>query len=506
MFKRTRLIRSLYARTILMLTVAILIIFSTLGLVYYGIVTITTQRQQAGLLLDSASAISAVVNNAMNTTHTEITDETVRSYITFTARSTGAVVWVINADGELIVNTGIPVEAANRLEKSASSGYYVLPERYLGAYDSGMSGITDVGSFNGLLQGSSRWLSAAFPLQAATGAYAGEIQLHRILNNRSLNSFFMTNSMLVSLAIAFAIALVFFWILSKNITRPIRLLSEAADRVFRGDLSARVVLPGINDKPDQDNDALVTDDLTVLVKTMNTMIIKLENQERDRKDFISSVSHDLRTPITSIKGFVEALLDGTVAPEKTTHYLEIVRQETLRLQTLVETMFESSILESGSQLDQTVFDINDLIKEDVIGLESLLLEKKLGVQTDFFTDEQGCLMVMGDREALSRVVYNIISNAVKFTPTDGIIALTTRRTARSREIEVVIEDSGPGIPDKDLPYVFDRFYKADKSRTAQGSGLGLYICRTILTAHGQKIQATHSELGGSRFIFTLSLP
>ena len=134
------------------------------------------------------------------------------------------------------------------------------------------------------------------------------------------------------------------------------------------------------------------------------------------------------------------------------------------------------------------------------------MEKHLGVQTEFLEELQGRLMVTGDREAISRVVYNIVSNAIKFTPEDGVIALTTRRTARSREIEVIIEDSGPGIPEADLPYIFDRFYKADKSRNVKGSGLGLYISRTILTAHGQRILVSRSELGGARFSFTLTTP
>jgi signal transduction histidine kinase len=305
------------------------------------------------------------------------------------------------------------------------------------------------------------------------------------------------------------VALVFVLILSRNITRPIRLLTQTADRVYRGDLSARVELPGISghsSTDDPEHEAVVTDDLTVLVHTMNTMIEKLENQERDRKDFMSSVSHDLRTPITSIKGFIEGMIDGTVPPDRYQHYLDIVKQEVLRLQSLVQTIFEAALLESGSGLHQSVFDINVLIKEDVIGLESLLTEKNLGVQTDFLEEQQGRLMVTGDREAISRVIYNIISNAIKFTPDDGIIALTTRRTSRSREIEVIIEDSGAGIPEQDMPYIFDRFYKADKSRNVKGSGLGLYISRTILTAHGQRIHASRSELGGAKFSFTLSTP
>jgi signal transduction histidine kinase len=351
------------------------------------------------------------------------------------------------------------------------------------------------------------WLTAAWPVPTASGAYRGEIQIHYEQRPSSLTSFLLTSSLVTSFLAAFGIALLFIGILSRNITRPIRLLSNAADQVSRGDLSVRVVIPGINDQASLKGDsALVTDDLTVLVNTVNTMIEKLENQERDRKDFISSISHDLRTPITSISGFVEGMLDGTVPANRYQHYLGIVKQEALRLQTLVNTMFEANILAGERKIVPTVFDINEVIKEDVIGLEALLAEKRLGVQTDFLADDQGRLLAIGDREAINRVVYNIMSNAIRFTPADGIIALTTRRSGRPKEIEVIIEDSGPGIPENEYPYIFDRFYKIDKSRTAKGSGLGLHICRTILAAHGQRITVGRSDLGGARFTFTLSVP
>ncbi|NLW11180.1 MAG: HAMP domain-containing histidine kinase [Clostridiaceae bacterium] len=506
--KKPRLLQSLYARTILMLSVSILVVFVILGVVYYSIVNVTSQRQQAEQLLGSAQAVAEVVSGSYDPLKGEITDGSVRSYVNFAARSTGSVVWVVSSYGEIVMQTGVPTEAARQMRKT-DKGYYRLDTKYLGTVSGGQSGITETGDYKGLLKGNSKWLSAVWPIPSSTGAFAGEIQIHQVMSVRTFNNFLMTNGLLVSFVIAFAIALVFVWILSKNITRPIRRLSEAADRVYRGDLSARVILPGQAGKSavaDGQRDPLFNDDLTILVNTMNTMIEKLENQERDRKDFMSSVSHDLRTPITSIKGFIEGMIDGTVPADKYPYYLDIVKQEVLRLQGLVQTIFEAALLESGSGLHQSVFDLNELIKEDVIGLESLLMEKHLGVQTDFLEEQQGRLMVTGDREAISRVVYNIVSNAIKFTPEDGVIALTTRRTSRSREVEVIIEDSGPGIPELDLPYIFDRFYKADKSRNVKGSGLGLYISRTILTAHGQRILVSRSELGGAKFSFTLSTP
>lgn len=504
--RRPRLIRSVYARAILQLTLAILVAFVVLGLVYYRMVTANTTRQQANQLIGSARAISDVVAAGLDLSG-EISDPRLVHYINFSARSTGAFVWIINQHGELVVNTGMPQDAARELDIS-ERGYYQLPPRYLAAMGSGTSGTSQIGDFGGLFRNSGvRWLSAAYPLAAAAGGYRGEIQLHMPLGSNGLGSFLMTNGLIVSFLVAFAIALLFIGILSHNITRPIRLLSEAADKVSRGNLSARVILPGIDNLRHPDtNDTLVTDDLTILVNTMNTMIERLERQDAERKEFMSSVSHDLRTPITSIAGFVEGMLDGTIPAQNHAHYLEIVKQETHRLQNLVKTMFESSLFSEKAELNMTVFDINELIKEDVIGLESLLAEKNLSVQTDFLEEDDGRLMVIGDREAISRVIYNILANAIRFTPQDGVIALTTRFAPHTRQIEVVIDDNGPGIPENETNYVFDRFYKVDKSRTAAGSGLGLYICRTILAAHGQKIYAARSDMGGARFVFTMARP
>ncbi len=498
-------IRSVYARTVILLTLAILLVFSILGITYYGIVSMETTNQQRTRLLDSAEAIADLVSDNLDDLG-NITDPNIASYVSFAARSTGALVWVVNDRGEIVLHTGIPSHVASDLE-SSGDGYYILPRTYQVTRGIGTSGISIGGTFRGLFESSSfNWLSAAWPIPSVTGIYRGEIQVHLAQQPSGLANFVLSGSLATSFLAAFFIALLFVGILSRNITQPIRLISEAAERVSKGDLSVRIKMPGASGKNGHHVDSLLTDDLGVLVNTVNSMIERLEYQERDRKDFISSVSHDLRTPITSISGFVEGMLDGTVPPERYEHYLNIVKQEAQRLQTLVNTMFEASMLSSERKINPTVFDINAVIREDVIGLEPQIAEKHLGIQTDFATDEQGRLLAIGDREAINRVVYNILINAIRFTPADGIIALTTRQAPRSKGIEVIIEDSGPGIPENEYPYIFDRFYKVDKSRTAQGSGLGLYISRNILAAHGQRIAVGRSELGGARFIFTLGKP
>ncbi|MDD2533409.1 MAG: HAMP domain-containing sensor histidine kinase [Eubacteriales bacterium] len=497
---------SLYGRTILQLAMAILVVFSVMGVFYYGIVTTASARQQSNQLLGSTQAIAEVVGPSFNASRGEITSSQVISYLNFTARSTGALVWVIDRQGNFAFMTNTPVTLTESFELIDEQ--WNLPDTYRGGADLGTSGRSSIGDFSGLFRSTGqRWISTTVPLPSPTGAYIGEIQLHRPVVTESFNSFLMANSLLLSMLVAFILALFFLGLLSRNITRPIRLLAQTADRVYRGDLTARVKLSGFSGSSQPSKPALVTDDLMILVETMNSMIEKLENQERTRRDFISSVTHDLRTPLTSVRGFVEGILDGTVPEEKIGTYLDIVRQEVMRLQTMVNTLSEASRFDSGTvQLDQTVFDIYALLKEDVYGLESLLNEKNISVQTDFESSEQDRLLVVGDRAAISRVVYNIISNAIRYTPVDGIISLTTRRNNRTHLIEIVIEDSGPGISSAEWPFIFDRFYTVDKSRTGKSSGLGLFICRTILAAHGQRITVSNSELGGACFTFTLAMP
>ena len=186
------------------------------------------------------------------------------------------------------------------------------------------------------------------------------------------------------------------------------------------------------------------------------------------------------------------------------HYLEITKAEVDRIQSLTASMSEVSSLRSVDELKIASFDINEIIQQTLVALEGQLKEKNLGVQLE--TDRYGgeCLLARGDKEAISRVVHNLLVNAIKFTPQNGDIAVTTQFMSKKKMIYVLVEDSGPGIPQDKRSRIFESFYKLDSSRTNPGSGLGLFICTEILLAHGQSIQVDDSPvLGGARFLFTL---
>jgi signal transduction histidine kinase len=231
------------------------------------------------------------------------------------------------------------------------------------------------------------------------------------------------------------------------------------------------------------------------------MAVALQNIEEMRRGFVANVSHELRTPMTSIRGFVDGILDGTIPPEKQNQYLTIVKDETIRLNRLVNDLLDLARMEAGEvKLNISVFDINELVRKCVIKLESLLLEKGLTVDANF---EEEDLPVKADSDSIERVIYNLMHNAIKFTPENGEIRVKTY-VEKDKAI-ISVEDTGKGIAESEIPYIFERFYKTDKSRSADrtGVGLGLAIVRNIIVSHNETIKVESEEGHGTRFIFTL---
>ena len=279
-------------------------------------------------------------------------------------------------------------------------------------------------------------------------------------------------------------------------------ISNGISKVADGDLKARV-----NPKYTNEDDGIgfiLSSEFSQMGSTVNNMIESLENQEKDREIFISSIAHDIRTPLTSINGFVTAMLDGTIPPESRDKYLNLIKQETDRIRRLVVSMTEASSLAHLNPELVEPFNTTDMIRDIIDNLESQLRDKniKLIASLDPGPDN----IAYGDAEQLCRVIVNIISNAITFTPEGGTIKVTTDGKPREKVINITIEDSGPGIEENKRKRIFESFYKADASRKVEGFGLGLYICKQILAAHGQSISCTEStDLGGARFDFTFEL-
>ena len=284
--------------------------------------------------------------------------------------------------------------------------------------------------------------------------------------------------------------------------RPIKAISRVISRVAEGDYSARV--EGKYTNSDELSVFTVSSDLADMATTLNNMLEMLENQEKDRNIFISSVAHDIRTPLTSINGFVTAMTDGTIPPANHRKYLIMIKNEADRIRRLVSSMTEASSLTHVDPEMMEEFNLEEMLEDIVSNLEPQLKEKQIDLKTVYEVAEPICY---GEPQPLCRVVVNIISNAIKFTPIGGNIRVTVSKTEDGKRMQMNVEDSGPGVEKDKRARVFESFYKTDPSRKQAGFGLGLYICKQILIGHGQSITLDESaDLGGANFIFTLPLP
>ena len=272
------------------------------------------------------------------------------------------------------------------------------------------------------------------------------------------------------LALALGTVLAFF--LARSQIRPLKEMSSAVREFSKGDLTRRV-------------DVNCGGELEELADTINRMAEELSRLEDSRRSFVANVSHELRSPMTCMRGYVQAMLDGVIAPEDMPRYLQIVLDETDRLTDLVRDLLDLSRLESGKfPLTLAPFDANELMRRNLINFEPRIDEKGIEVSVEL---AEGPLYVMADANRINQVVSNIIDNAVKFM--DGEDSrLTVRTRPEGRQVRFTIANNGPRIAEADLPYIFDRFYKADKAHTSGGgTGLGLSICQRIMKQHDSEI-------------------
>ncbi len=304
--------------------------------------------------------------------------------------------------------------------------------------------------------------------------------------DRSTTLFFYTAIVVLLLAIAAAT------FLSHQQSQPLARVAEAARRFGRGELDTRVQVP-----------AVCGEEIIDLANAFNTMADSLEKSEQRRQEFVANVSHELKTPMTTIGGYIDGMLDGTIPPEKQQHYMQIVSDEVRRLSRLVRNMLDLAKLQAMGvdESRKTRFDLGEALSDVLITFEQKIYNKHLDVRVDL-PDKP--VWIRAERDSITQVVYNLFDNAIKFCPDAGRLGLQLRLDGN--KARVCVENTGPTIDKAELPLLFDRFHKADRSRSAdrEGWGLGLYIAKTIVGAHGGDIWAT-SENGLTQFIFTLPL-
>ena len=274
-----------------------------------------------------------------------------------------------------------------------------------------------------------------------------------------------------------------------RVINPFIEMNHAVQCYSRGDFSTRIPVEG-------------KDEAAQLGKSLNEMAEQLRGLEETRRSFVANVSHELRSPLTSMKGFLEAMQDGTIPPENYPEYIGIVLNETRRMVTLVNDLLDLARIESGTiQLNFEVFDINELIRRTLLTFEARLIENEMEMEVRFAQEQ---CTVFADSAQIGQVLRNLIDNAIKYSPKGRSLFVSTYSMRKT--VYVTVRDNGIGIPQEDVPHVFDRFYKVEKAHTPapqMGSGLGLSIVKRIIESHGQSITVRSARGRGTQFTFTL---
>lgn len=310
------------------------------------------------------------------------------------------------------------------------------------------------------------------------------------ISNKNVRVFFFSILRIFLLSALVPLVIMFFaeYYISYRYMRPLKLMAEAANSMAQGDFSKRIPVTG-------------DDEISELAVAFNKMTNALVRIEGTRRRFVANVSHELKTPMTTIGGFIDGILDGTIEPEKQPYYLNIVSSEVKRLTRLVQSMLSLAKLESGEmQVNKTPFDLTEMLCTIVISQEQRIEQHRLTIAG---LEDDGKITVVADRDLIYQVIYNLVDNAIKFTNEGGEIRFIVH--ASTEGVRFAIRNTGPGIAPEDLPRVFERFYKSDRSRSAvkDSTGLGLYIANTIVQIHGGTMQVRSEVNRFTEFEFFL---
>ena len=399
-------------------------------------------------------------------TKLEIIGESAEAYLFFTDND-GRV--MIASSPDKLERLTVPEEMMEKIDASDADYYHVF------------------GTLGGMLDGKS-YITVS-EMRNENGQPSGYLFL--CSSGEQLTQFkqqFWSN-FLLSACVMLLCASILTKILMRQLTDPLQKVTDAAQRFGGGDLSVRV--EGVEGEGEAAD----------LARTFNRMADNIQMNDNSRGQFMGNIAHELRTPMTTIKGFVDGILDGTIPPEMQNHYLQLVSEETGRLARLIQNMLDLSKLESGEyQVNARMFNIwetltgvalaaEQRINDGMIELEGLTMDEKV--------------LVYADPDLIHQVAYNLLDNAIKFTPAGGTIRFSVEKLGP--EAEISIWNSGQGISPEALPYVFERFYKEDRSRGlhARGSGLGLNICKVLVNLAGGQIRVESQQGEWCRFVFTL---
>ncbi len=442
------------------------------------VLTITTPAAYSFLVRQKASELYRSANEISNTYAKYFYDDAlstddVRKQLNATGGFSFLTIWIMNTDGEVVYNSDTDDKSASTftisgfIDEDTSRSFY------------------REGNFYGHF--SEDMLSVLAPI---TNNYnlKGYVVIHTPLERIRKERNDLILIVLVTIAIVFVLSTIILFVFTDIVYIPLKKITKATEAYAEGDFTYPIDI----DK---------TDEMGYLAASLTYMADKVSHLEDDQKKFIANVSHDFRSPLTSMKGYLEAMADGTIPPEQHEKYLKIVKNETERLTKLTNNLLTLNNLNiTGMILDITDFDINKTIRNTVATFEGTCKQKHISVSLVLSGES---LFVSADKGRIEQVLYNLIDNAIKFSRSDSSIKIET--SEKNETVFVSVKDSGIGIPKEDQKLIFDRFYKTDRSRgrDKKGTGLGLSIVKEILNAHHENINVISTLDVGTEFIFTL---
>ena len=412
-------------------------------------------------------------NNLVSHNITSSNMEEIRNNLSLAANYPDTIIWIINSNGQIILSTRKDISPDHPIDldgfdpASWGSNYYQIGDLYGYFHDSRLSTIAPITEHLNI---------------------RGYVAVHYLMSDlyQSRSSLLWIIQLLF--VITYLMTAVLFLFYSFYIRKPLYAITKGASEFANGNLSYQIPVKSENE-------------LGYLASNLNYMADKLNRNGEYQRQFISNISHDFRSPLTSIKGYVEAMIDGTSPVEMQEKYLKNISYEAERLEKLTRGLLTLNELDIHKRmLNIQDFDINQTIKSTAASFEGtcttrqILLELILSGQT---------LYAHADLEQIQQVLYNLLSNAIKFSPDHSTITIET--TEKNGKIFVSVKDHGIGIPKSSLNRIWERFYKIDRSRgkDQKGTGLGLAIVKEIISAHGQHINVISTEGVGTEFIFTL---
>ncbi len=460
--------KTLFKKYLSITSLIIIISFLILSLVMLIFVSGYWKTEKRNLLRKNAENVARIASASVITVNKGkyVVDATrMQAFIMAFSDNIDADIFITQPDGETILaayGSGGNVDGTKRIDagimKKAMNGSYI-----------------EQGTMDGVYKSQYYIVGVPITVDIKGGTVIGAV--FAAYDARSFTSFRLDilKTFLLAAIAAFMVSFCAVWLFSYKLVQPLRNMASAARSFGTGNFSVRVPVTS-------------HDEIGQLAVAFNNMADSLASVENVRRSFIANVSHELKTPMTTIAGFIDGILDGTIPPEKQKHYLGIVSQEVKRLSRLVKTMLDLSRIDNGElRLHTSRFDITNTVLITLLSFEKRIEEKKIEIRG---LEDSESLFINGDPDMLHQVVYNLIDNAIKFTNVSGYIEIKIRN--ESDRTIISIKNSGPGISPEELPLIFDRFYKTDKSRSQDknGMGLGLYIVKTIIRLHGGNIKAS----------------